>query len=323
MKTYLLERLAIGSVLAGLFVFAAVTFNSKLDAWTFLLLFTVIGGFSHYLVGGFYQLKSFVRKPNKSARYIWWLVLSVLSLLVSGLALFYGQVNLFGLITVGYFMIHGFFNEITLYERTTAGKADSFVIATVALFLSGITVLAAAHPSAVFSAQLEFIDLNNGFIRMFQAESDALVIKLSIWLGSVFLTLSFVTASIAFYRSKDKMWRGIFFIFLLLVGTLLILHYPPSYIYILSSLLLYHFMIWFWFYLKQFMKAGKREVQKYIGIHLLVFVPFVFLAGSGAVADWLHFFILNSYVFLVLTTIHITTSFMSERWFIKYFLKEE
>jgi len=229
-----------------------------------------------------------------------------------------GQIALFSFVSIGYFMIHGFCNEITLYEKTKDKIANRWTIASVVLALLGLIFLSAAHPSSLFSPQLEYILRNDFLIQLYLSES--IFPRIGLWAGVVSISIAVLLQLVAVFRSSLKVAHASFMVLLLISSGTLVFLYPPSYIHIFSAFLLYHFLVWFIFYLRRFSERSKSSLRQYIVMHILVFLPFIALLGSGTAYSLVDIFILNSYVFLLLTTIHITVSFMSENWFKERFL---
>lgn len=318
MVQYWYIRAVIVSLVLLFFGLAGFFSSNHFTAWSLILLVTTVVGFTHYLVGAYYQLRSFtsLEKPRKA--YLWFLGLTTIATVTALGFIVAGHIVSFALITIGYFMLHGFYNEITLYEKGTGQTANRFTIAAVAIGLFALLMIAVAHPSSFFSPQLEYVLQNDYLAQVYL--SSALFPQVCFWFGVVGMVAAVALQLIATFRSSKYLSHSLFLVGLLLVGIGAGLAYPPSYIHVFSGLLLYHFLVWFWFYFQAFSRRSKSSLYHYLTLHLLVLFPFLALLSEGMTFTVVDVFVLNSYLFLTLTTIHITVSFMSEPWFKRRFL---
>lgn len=321
MAEYWYTRIGILGALSIFYWFVLQLFADPFAGWTGILITTTIVGFSHYFVGGYYQLQSFHRADHTRKRYLWFTFLALLALGVSGGFLWSGQIALFAFLSIGYFMIHGFFNEITLYERQTGYKANRYSIAALAFSLAGIIFLACAHANSLFDPHFQYLLRDDYIVQLYLERS--LFPVLGLYLGIGCLVAAIGSQLVAVVQSCFQFWHLLAWLAVVALAILMIVVYPPSYVHLLSGLLLYHFIVWFVFYFRQFQQRSRTALHRYLLIHIGVLVPFLVLALPGPAFSLVELFLLNSYVFLTLTTIHVTTSFMSETWFQRWALRAD
>ena len=321
MHRYWYERIGIGAVML-LFYGSVLTFvDDLLQAWTILLVITTIVGFSHYLIGGYYQVKSLARTPVPVQRYRWYLLLSTLSVGAVIPFMLTGNLAWVAFATIGYFMLHGFFNEITLFERVSGGVGNRWSVGALAIGLAGLAIIGFAHPSAYFNPQLDYLGMNYLLLQALAWGSP--FAEMSRWLGYGALAAAVCLQATALLRAHARRLQHALFLGVVVAATLgSIFIYPLNYVYVFTALLLYHFLIWFWFYLRANMDRAPGALRQYLLLHVLVFAPFAIAYITGYGWEWIDEYILNSYVFITLTTVHITTSFMSEPWFRRLAFKE-
>ena len=313
MQIYFFHKILAIAIVVALWLGSSVFIGSgTVEQWTLVLVATTIFGYSHYLVGGVYQLKSFKRKAQPQKRYDVFIVLTLLSIIFCSVFYYFEQTGLLSFVVIGYFMLHGYYNEITLFERQTSLKADVIGFTVPPIFLFGLAMLAVGHQSWFFSEELEF--LSEGEL--------ALILKtitLAVGTGSV-LVATLISWRQTILSSAYRIPLSLTSIGLFLFGGWAIWQYPISYIVMFSLLLLYHFIVWFVFYFEQFWRQRREQLPTYLGLHALVLAPFLLLIVGGVGAEWIDTYLLNSRTFLLATMIHISTSFMSESWFEHRFL---
>ncbi len=240
-------------IIASLLVFIAVAeigFTDQYDGWKMLLLTTIVIGFTHYLVGGYYQLKSFARTARAIRSYYWFVGLGALSTLVTLVFIYTGYIVEFALLTIGYFMLHGFYNEITLFERGTGQCANRWTIASITTGLLSMTLLAFTHPSSLFSPQLEYVTQDaylNTVLRANIPFTDFIIL-----VGAFGLLCAVLLQVVAVVKSSHRFNHLLYLFGLVIVSVGLVFIPQLSYIHFFAGLLLYHFIVWFIFYYRQF-----------------------------------------------------------------------
>jgi hypothetical protein len=279
------------------------------------------------VVGARYQWAGFVRSPVARQKRVWFIYLTLLSLALYGLAIWAGLYTVFVLATIGVFMVHGFFNEITLYEKTTHATANPFSIGALCAWLLALLLFGLAHPSFFFTPQLTYLPvfLQPDLFVSWLSQHGQLITLFSVWGGAVCAVAAIGLATWVAVGGKSGLWLRFPHIFFVIFIGLTIwagwFWYPPTYVFLFTGLLLYHFLIWFWFYLRVFWRTRRSEIRPYLLLHAAVLAPFIIMLFSE-IANWYgRLFLLNSYVFVGLTTVHIITSFINERWFERLVLR--
>lgn len=315
MLTYVTHKLLALIFIGGLSVLSFTLYpDVHQSRWFVLLLVMTVFGYSHYAVGAVYQLRSFTRKQDPVRWYRWFTGLTLVSLAVCGIFFLYGQIGILAFTVIGYFMVHGLFNEVTLFERQTNLRADRFTIYAIASSLLGAAFLAVGHASWFFAPDLTFMAISTPGLTSYLLTDP--IPQITRLLGIICFTSAVIAQLWATLRKTAHRYFHLIVLGLVLVIAIVgWTWYPLHYVFILSSLLLYHFVVWFMFYADQFWRSRRTELPLYLGVHALVLLPFIALllpdTYLGAVVDT---YLLNSYLFLTLTAMHISVSFLSERW---------
>lgn len=288
----------------------------QLARWNLLLLTIIIFGYSHFIIGGIYQVRSFSRKERPLGWHIWFSALTIISILIAALFIRAELADILAFIVISYFILHGYFNEITLFERQTKRPADRLVIASIALILSAIIFNAVGHSSWFFSSNLTFIQLNSGAIFEYLTTNYIAVVAR---LGAIVLAISaiLILAYATWKQGFKLMYLGLLGATVVLAGLTFVWH-PFHYLFLWGALLLYHFVVWFIFFLDQFITFNRTELYRYIGLHIIILVPFIvhWLGLPGAI--WVESYVLNIHTFITFALIHISVSFLSEPWFARW-----
>ena len=310
MKTYILQRVVSILLVVLLWFSAGSVGEGPTESWRIILLLTVIFGMTHYFVGGFYQLKSLMRSDSSPRLLSWFAGLAAVSVASYFFFSWAGWLSFLSVALIFYFLLHGYFNEITLFEKQVNKKAEPKYIAVVILFLLGVTCLGVGHASWFFNQSYEY----TSYV-LYTAHVTPLF-----WLGGLLLAAALCLHAWCVLSAKQHraVLAGTFFVLSALsYGAILIA--PVNYVFILSWLLAYNFFIWFIFYAQKFWSVDKREFFKYITLHLVVLLPLltVFFGVSPGIL------IVHGSVFIPITIAHISTSFLSEKWFLKFVLPND
>lgn len=313
MQTYLINKTV--SVLLPLLVILGTYFalGSHAGQWTMLLMIVFTLGYTHYFIGGFYQLRGFLRQPKPVRLIAAFLLCVVVSAIIIWYAHYYSYMWLIAFLAIPYFMIHGYENEVTLFTRSSARVVPRGLLLALSLFVTGFTLLAFAHPSAYWGYDLSFM---SPFEIAFQKSTQSAFI----FIADVFATgLLVLGVGVALYASRRaSMYRvlGIVLFCLLLFASALLMFGRPNYVYMFFTLLSYHFITWALFYGQQFYHRSPLVFVRYVVAHLVIALIAIlgywwFLALGIENPSALVF---NGNIFLFLTMVHITTSFLNDEW---------
>lgn len=278
--------------------------------WTLLLMLVMTLGYTHFAVGGYYQLRGFARQ--KQARYLYgfFILLVGLSALAIGMADAYKLMPLVAFLVIPYFMVHGYYNEKNLFTRQVSNTVPTVIIFGIAAWATAATIYAFGHPSAFFTPQLTF--LSSIEVTQILSFTKALFFWGS-YLSSFVLALGVLTVLVYGLLTRRR-YQKIMLLQLLvtsLATMYMYYHGPFNYIYLFTVLLGYHFMTWLIYFGVLFYSSEPQRFRHYVFLHLSIIVVVILLAGSSRFTH----IIFNGNFFLFLTLAHITTSFMNDDWF--------
>jgi hypothetical protein len=317
MKQYTLNKvLSLSSVVAVVLV-SLWYFGYVETQWQFVMVVLISMAYSHYLIGGFYQLKSFLRKDTPWQHFLTFAVLVLFSIVLTQVFFAIDKVVAF-LLLLFYFLIHGLLNEQTLLYRQTGKHIETIFVWP--LFLMVIAVLAYAIPDHTFivNRDLTFAPPDD-FLLTVLLSNAGLAIEYFTIIFWVSVGISLLLLIIGWFKSKKHKFSISMGVVLLGIVAMTYIFGPLPYIYMLFMVVGYHFVTWFLFYFTTFKERSQEQLAGYILIHLALLVPFIvggFYFFEANTPSWsMHLF--DYYFFTFATYIHITTSFMNDQWFQK------
>ena len=312
----------IANKIISLGIMVALIFGSFLllgyttTQWQVVLLFIIIFGYSHFLVGFYYQLQSFKRKPKPNRQFVAFFGLVVFSIALTQILFSYVGYAIALLIGFMYFLLHGLFNEQTLIKRQSGIHVPLVYIWSLAVFVMSLLTYTIPDPTFFFSRALQFVPVDNfTMTQSFIAWGiPMLSFKIIFWGG---VALSFLILFFAW--TKHKLHQLAIFLASLFVAvtaaTVFIGATPYVYMYLI--VVGYHFMTWFLFYWTEMSKRGQLAFNSFLSLHAVVLLPFI-IAGLlfftvTETPSWALALIDYKY-FTVATYVHITVSFMNDKW---------
>src|SRR6056297_805475 len=279
---------------------------SLAQSWQWLVMLMMLAGYTHFFIGGFYQWRG-VQRRQRSYEQRWFWALTVVSLVIAWATIQLFGLTLFVVGTLMYFLLHGYFNELTLYERQTGKTASQSLVAAVMLFFLGTLLYGIGHPSWFFNASLTFALPSATWLAAYSTTDPIALI--ATWLGGIVLVMALLLAAYHWVR-RPGVVNSLGLLGLTSGIALTFLFQPIPYVYVLVGVLLYHFIVWFVFYAHQFAARSKVSLQRYLLFHV------VLIGGAVLVSDFIATHpIFNMAIFLTFTTWHITASFLNEPWF--------
>ncbi len=308
MRVYAINKII--SILLPILVIGVVV--GVVDApqnWTMLLVGVSLLGYTHYILGAYYQHKAWRQRSNYRRFLGCFFVLSGLSVGCVVVALTYEILWLVALLTIPYFVWHGYENEHTLYTRTTGQRHSSLLLVGMSLLAVGATLDAFRHTSANFTYSLTYahglIPKFTGVLAYFNpyvyGVGSGLMIAGSIMV--ILVTLRRRSATTIFWSLVSVVLLGWFYI-----------ANPLPYIWLFVFLLTYHFLTWGIHYGVVFWPQSQKFMS-YLWAHGLVVVGVVIVSiGMSSVTDQFPLGLLNSEFFLGATLVHISTSFLNDPW---------
>lgn len=308
MRSYILHRLITIGLFAVLLVFIWVL-ETGLDAWWWLLAVVTCFGYSHYGIGGYYQIRHMCRDQyRKRLLYAGGVVviLSVLAVIAFYLTdLFY----LLSFFVIVYFLWHGYENELTLFERQTALRARRDTVGALVLTTLALAFFGVGHASWYFTTWYEFIAVTPVVYELLPGGT--WLPELAFWAGVISSVFALMLGGHALVRSTHKLFHALFLLGIGLALSVSLFLFPIHYVVILGGLLFYHFGVWFLFYEERFRIRSWTAWREYIILHGVLALPLVGLLFEP-MKDTLITVLFNSYTFLTLTVIHISLSFLNE-----------
>lgn len=313
---YLNKVISLGSM-AVLILGTLWALGYTMTQWQVILLCIVVFGYGHFLVGFYYQLKSFARKPDAKRYYVTFAMLVVFSVALTEVLFTYVGYALALFIGFLYFLLHGLFNEQTLLLRQSGIKVPLIYIASLAVFIMSLLTYTIPDQTFFFSRALEFISVDQFIIvQSFKVLGISISAFSQVFWFGMCLSLAILGAAWWLHR-----WHALT-VFLalnyLIVIVLTVLFGALPYIYMYLIVVGYHFMTWFFFYVREMSRRGTAALSSFFGLHLIVLLPFV-VAGatfflSHAPPAWA-LTVLDYKYYIIATYVHITTSFMNDAWF--------
>jgi hypothetical protein len=283
--------------------------------WQVILLSIVIFGYGHFLLGYYYQLKSFLRKPKPWQYFTTFGVLTVFSIaFANGIA---EHLSLAVALFVGfiYFLFHGLFNEQTLIQKQTGITVPLSFLYALLVFILGVVLYSVPDQTFFFDRYLEFASVTTSQAQfIFQSQYTSLTNLAAVLWGSFALSMA-----VLFYAWYQHGFGKLTLFLLFLIGggmALIVTNGPPAYIYAYVVVVGYHFMTWLLFYLVEMKKRGKKIFRTFVFHNILILVPLIYVATLFTLPypPDVAYFIFDYKYFVIMTYIHITTSFMNDEW---------
>ncbi len=304
---------------AGVFLCIFLTlllFGYTTTQWQAILLAIMIFGYAHFFLGFYYQLKSFFRGQEP-----WQQVATFLFLVVFSVAVAYVLLEYIGFLTtlfVGflYFLLHGLFNEQTLILRQTSIKVPLAFLFSLAIFVMTLLTYSVPDQTFFFDNRLQFVSVNSVQIEgVFERQYFSLENFPTIFYWGVVVSLLILAVSWWRY-GFGRLTAFLTTTFLTITGLVIWLG-APAYIYMYLFVVGYHYLTWHLFYLKEMKQRGIVVYCKFIVHNVFVFVPLLYAAYLffQPQTPELVYVVLNYEYFVVMTYVHISTSFMNDDWF--------
>lgn len=315
MQTYFINKLlSLATVFLCIFLTLA-WFGYSEDQWQAILIALIIFGYGHFILGFYYQLRGFLRKPQS---WQWFASFSVLTIFSIGLA--HVMFEYLGFVTtlfIGliYFMFHGMLNEQTLVFRQTGKKVPMLFFTAFAIF--GVTLVAYSvpHETFLFNRNLQFLDVNVAWFKYvfemnFIGVSNFLYI---LWGGFSASMILLLYAWRRYGFPQLSLFLAVSFISIL--GLMLVFG-PPAYVYTYLVVVGYHYMTWLLFYLVEMKRRGESAYRMFLMQNIAILFPFVvfaYLFFQPNTAPFVYA-IFDYNIFVIVGYIHISTSFLNDEW---------
>lgn len=279
------------------------------QSWTVLLVGVSLLGYTHFILGAYYQHQAWRRRGQYGPFLVRFLLLSGVTIGLVVLAFSLDGLWLVALLTIPYFVWHGYENEHTLFTRATGQQLSPWLLGGMSVVAVGATLDAFRHTSAYFTEALIYtnhlvppagIELAC-FNHFLHSAGTSLML-----LGSVAIWY----ATLRHQSRVNLIWSVVAVAALLWFW----IANPLPYIWLFVFLLGYHFLTWgihfgvvFW--------PEPKKFRTYLLAHGGVVVGVVAVSMMiGQVTSEFPLGLLNTEWFVTATLVHISTSFINDRW---------
>lgn len=316
LRTYITNKIVSLGSMAALILGSFLLLGYTTTQWQVILLSLIIFGYGHFLVGFYYQLLSFKKKPQPKRQFFTFIFLAVFSIALTQVLFTYVGYALALFIGFMYFLLHGLFNEQTLIERQSGIRVPLIYIGSLVIFVMSLLTYTIPDPTFFFTRLLQFVPvdlftMSQSFIA-WGIPMDSF--KIVFWFGMVLSFLILIYAWIKHRFHQLALFLAATYV-LVLAATVFIGAMPYIYMYLI--VVGYHFMTWFLFYFHEMSKRGRKALSGFIYLHVMVLLPFMVTAilffTVPSVSDWALVLIDYKY-FTIATYVHITVSFMNDKW---------
>lgn len=315
LQHYFSNKIISLSVMVAVLILTWLVYGFSEAQWQLILVLLISFGYTHFLVGWFYQGRSLLKQSNVRLQIVTFVLLAIGSIVLTEVffeLLGYATTLFLGFL---YFLLHGLFNEQTLIKREGGVLVPLLPIFSLAVFIFALLAYSVPDQTFLFNRQLAFAPVNDfELVYIFSRLGLTVGVFPYIFWGGI--VLSFVTLLISWclYRNT-KLSIGFGLGFLLATVCVRIWDAPP-YIFLYFLVVGYHFMTWFLFFVRTMSGRSRNALVEFLTLHLIVALPFL-------IWGWF-FFTTNSPVshvlfdykyFVIATYVHISTSFMNDDWF--------
>lgn len=323
MSPYQLNKFVSLSIPLGVLLVGVLFSNlqSPVLWWTLLIMAHTLG-YTHFILGYVYQYKSLKKKQNKKLLYSFY-ILTVCAILFSSAFIVFGLLPFLAVIAIGYFIVHGVLNELTQMKDLLGRAPQAGYMLSLVFYILTFFLVSLAHPSFFFTPTLEFINPSPEVAARLLNSILSLEILRVVTVLSIALFLLMLPVRLFF---AGKYLSG-FLILLVSTSTLYMFTVvqPLNYIVLYFLALTYHFISWGLYYWQKLKMYAPEKIPKYIYEHLLVLVPLMLasllLYFPSPIIHTSHSIVFSILVFITLTMVHNTTSFINETWFVSFINK--
>jgi hypothetical protein len=286
--------------------------------WWILIVCTHTLGYTHFVLGFFYQCKA-LRRKQEYKKMLWFFVLTAAAVSFSVVCIYYGYLALLSVIAILYFVIHGTLNELTLmrYQLSYAPHASLFL--PIVFYVTPFFLLSLTHPSFFFTPQLEFLN-PPPMLAVSYLNTIISVDALTLVAFSLFgLFVALVPGRLLF--EKKYIESGLIFSVTLVTLLFFLNESPLNYIVLYFIALVFHFISWSLYFGQVYKEKAPQRLPGYIRDHLYILVPLTILSVAVLVGTpdlvHAHQVVFNGMIFVTFAMVHNTTSFLNEAWFLK------
>lgn len=318
-------RLTAAAVPLFFILIGAVLYPGNVSYWVFLLFVIMFTGYLHFFVGTIYQIKGILKHKNKLWLLVSFFSLAGLALLLSVYLLSSHLEIILGIFTIGYFILHVLLNEYTFLNLALPFKINYSFILLFLTFLLPIFITSLQHPSFFYNFALVYPVLTNE--NMMKILSGVYDVPLVHTLSLVSITIFTVVAPYMALQQIGKVAAGITFFSGLTAAGALFFQLPIHFIYVLHFVLVYHFVLFFIIFYIFFKSKKPKEFNRYLYLHGVAAMVLIGILVLPLYVDQFSQLVVikntvfNFGVFLTISLMHISVSFLNEPWFVNVFKK--
>lgn len=287
--------------------------------WWILIVITHSLGYIHFILGYVYQYRS-LRRQGSRKKFLIFSLMTVVATLFALWFIYIEQIALLAIVAVGYFVIHGTLNELTLMNDQMGFAPKPELLLPFVLYITPFFLYSVTHPAFFYNSKFEFS--NPSPDTTVQLLERTLSIELVFLLALFMLLLFLVLVPFRLLMQGHFVAGGVILAVTLLSSYTLVAERPFNYVFLYFIALSYHFISWSLYFYQKFSVSAPERVTDYVRHHLYLGVPLILLSVGAYLAPLgslhlVHMAVFNGLLFLIMAMIHNTTSFLNEKWFLK------
>ena len=247
---------------------------------------------------------------------LYFILLALAAFIVASYMLQHKLEIILGIFTITYFVLHVLLNEYTFLNRELSSQVSySFLISFLALF-APLFFISLQHPAFFYDFKLTYPLFTSE--RMMTILDTAYPVSF-IWAISLMSIIGFTVVTP--YLALKQIGRGTALTIAILgmVSTFLILtNVPINFVYMLHFILVYHFILLFLIFYVYFKRKNQQSLRNYVYLHVVATACILGVYFWPLFTDGQNTFlkenVFNFGVFLGVSLIHISVSFLNEPW---------
>lgn len=312
MGAYAINRIVSIAVPLSFICVVLALFGNTPQAWKALLIGTTLYAYTHFFVGWYFQLGSIGRSTTRQRDGIAFCTLVLFTLAVVAAFFVNGLMLFFSLFMILYFILHGFMNECTLYEREVGKPAPRYLLGSIAFFLAFLTLQGTTHPSAFFSSSFELIPYST-IAPLIETTLKEFFTGISV-VSYGFLGFALWALFTSTQKNEGVRWAVYVGGFLLITLLGVVLQSPIPYMFMYTMLLGYHFTSWIAHTVWRNWASARGRIYSLIALHIVALVISVIPLIPEFRYGVLLAFLFNFSIHTTITAVHVSTSFLNEPW---------
>jgi len=320
MQQYINNKIISIGIPVLLMLFGTFVWSGQVESyWWFLIIFTMILGHTHFLLGFQYQFRHLLKQQNSKKGILIFFFLVVFSIIFCTSFILNGMYNILDLIMVSIFILHGTLNENTMIEEHTKYSLPILVLLFTAVGNIALFFTSLPHRSVFFTPFLDFIHVPRSIDLL------SIIWNYHIKYEHVLIGMFTLFVLLGIYTYlKCKKYRKFVVITALVISAASLVSLSPygplNYVYLLLLYLTYHFITWSIFMYHKIKNYTHMSMSLYMYRHVYMVIIILFLIYIGQsnievpMSD-IFKYLASSYMFATMAMLHIITALMNEKWF--------